>query len=398
MTKPNKLSKKIIAYSTSLVLITTIIFSSASILTLIMFKKYAVKKTENVFKENANNNLKREVSSYAMFLKMEMDSRKSIVYMFGKALDKDIDYLVRCRNKKVLARIYGEINESMDIKSIAILDSQYNIKCQFPSSINVQSLKNIVMKKLNSSQRVEYIDFHINADRSISYSFVYLTKDKKQNPIYIVFDFNPYDIYALIKTAQLYPYSQKYLWVINNKGLLIYDPPTKGHPLITLLDNVDLTKEKNGEALSIIVKNSILKGKTGVSRYIFRGVDKFVGYTYIKELGWGLGLTLPTETFYAPLTTLSKDIDDKTIYTLSFLSIFSAFMILGSAIISMIVSKRITKPIMETIDAINAIIDGDRRKRVPSSGNDELNQLAESVNRLMEFVDQIIDNIEKNRR
>ncbi len=399
MIKPNKLSKKIIAYSTSLVLITTIIFSSAAIFTLIVFKKYTVKKTESVFKENANSNLRREVMLYAKILKREMDSRKSIVYMFGKILDKDVDCLVTCKNNDELEKIYGEINESLDMRAIGIINGHYDSICKFPSGVDISSVISIMrLKKSVSAQKVEYVDFHINKDNSVSYSYIYLTKDSKHNPVFIVFDFNPYDIYSLIKTAQLQPYSQKYLWVINKKGVLIYDPPAKGHPLITLLDNVDLTKEQNGEALSEIVQNEILKGKTGISRYVFRKVDKFVGYTYIKELGWGLGLTLPTEIFYAPIIKLSKDIDEKTVYTLSFLSIFSAFMILGSAAVSMVVAKRITKPILETIDAIHAIIDGDRSKRLPTGGNDELDQLAESVNKLMDFFDKIWANIEKNGR
>jgi HAMP domain-containing protein len=367
--------------------------------TLIVFKKYAVKKTEKVFKENANSNLKREVVFYAKTIKREIRSRKSIVFMFGNIFDKNIDNFLNCTSPEEITKIYGEINESLDIRDIAVLDSNLGIKCKFPKNLDISSAVNSI-KHLSkvSPQKIAFIDFHINNDKSVSYSFVYLTKDRLNKPAYILFDFNPYDMYALFKTAQLRPYSQKYLWVINKQGILIYDPPAKAHPLITLPDNVDLTKENNGEALSVIVKNYILKGKTGVSRYIFRNVDKFVGYTYIKELGWGLGLTLPTETFYAPITNLSRDIDEKTIHTLSFLSIFSAFIILLSASVSMAVAKKVTKPILETIDAINAIISGDMSKRLPTAGNDELDHLAESVNKLMDFFDKIWTNIEKNRR
>ncbi len=401
MFRINKLSKKIIVYSVSLVLITTLIFTTISISTLIMFKKYTVKKTESTFKKNANMNLEKEVVLYAKNLKNVMDSRKSVTYMFGKILDRNINPFLGCNEQVNLAAAYGEINESLDIRAIVILDSKFNIKCQFPKFVPARSTVNLIKKTLmlkkESSKKVQYIDFHVNEDGGVSYSYVYLTKDKNNNPVFIVFDFNPYSIYSLIKTAQLSPYSQKYLWVINKKGILIFDPPTKKHSLITLLDNVDLTDKQNGEALSEIVKNEILKGKTGSSRYIFRGVDKFVGYTYIDEFGWGLGLTLPTESLYAPIINLSRDIDSKTIQTLSILSIINAIVIIGSVFIAMFLAKKITRPISQVIDAIDAIIKGDRSVRLHTGGNDELEELASSVNKLMDFFDKIWDKIKKNR-
>lgn len=401
MFKINKLSKKIIVYSVSLVLITTLIFTTVSITTLIMFKKYTVRKTESTFKKNANINLEKEVVFYSKILKKVMDSRKNVTFMFGKILDRNLNPLLGCNKEINLADVYGEINESLGVRAIIILDSKFNIKCRFPKYVpekyTVELAKKVVSSTSKSFKRIHYIDFHVNEDGCVSYSYVYLTKDKNSSPIFIVFDFNPYSIYSLIKTAQLSPYSQKYLWVINRKGILIFDPPTKKHPLITLLDHVDLTKKQNGEALSEVVKNKILKGETGVSRYVFRKVDKFVGYTYIDEFGWGLGLTLPTETFYAPIINLSREIDLKTIQTLSILSIINAIIIIGSVLVAMFSAKKITKPISQTKDAIDAILKGDRSTRLPTGGNDELEELATSVNKLMDFFDKIWDKVEKNR-
>ncbi len=395
----NTLSRKIIVYTTSLVLITTLIFTTISISTLIMFKNYTIKKTEKTFKENAKLNLEKEVLFYAKTLEKAMDTRKGIVYMFGKLIEGKLRK--QQRNTDSLASIFEEMNEALDMREILVMDSDLHIMCHFPTYIDtlsaVRILKSNIKKIKNSTDRVIYIDFHINNDNSVSYSFVYLAKDREHHPVYIFFDFYPYDIYSLIKTAQLEPYSQKYLWVINSKGELIYDPPTRSHPLITLLDHVNLTDSRNGKALSEIVKQHILKGESGVARYTFRKVDKFVGYTYIKDLGWGLGLTLPTEMLYAPINKLSRDINRRMLYALSILSIVNTLVILLSILVAMQVAKRVIQPIEMTTEAIEAIIEGNGCKRIPACGNDELGRLTEAVNKLMDLFDKVWKNIGKNR-
>ncbi len=401
MSKINKLSKKIIIYSTSLVLIVTLIFTIVSMSTLLMFKKYSIKKTENTFMDYANRNLEKEVVFYAKILRKAMASRKKTAYMFGKILDKDTKTYSDCKDKSILANIYEEMNQTFDIRDITILNGNFKVICKFPEYINTSAITHILKSTSGNFHqyimRMKYIDFYKNKDNDISYSYVYLTKDINQNPVFVVFDFNPYGIYSLIKTAQLYPYSQKYLWVINKNGILIYDPPTKMHPLITLLDNVNLENPQNGIVLSNIVKDKILKGGTGVARYVFRDVDKFVGYTYIKELGWGLGLTLPAKEFYAPIINLNRDIYAKTIRTLSLLSIINAIVIVLSVLVAMIISKRLTKPITQTIDAINAVVNGYKVEKVSVEGDDELKELSISVNRLMEFFNGIWDNKDRNK-
>ncbi|WP_025209495.1 PDC sensor domain-containing protein [Hippea sp. KM1] len=381
-----RLSTKVVVYTTTLVLITLFIFSMSSIFTIMALKKYALKKTENVFKENADENLEREVVSYAKILKDAMDAKESISYMFGEAVEKEIT-----SNKhqlpELLQSVFSEMNNVLDMRVIAIFDSNGKLLDRYPTFECVDVLKRYVSKlaKSEAVNRIKYIDFHINKDESVSFSFVYFGRDSKKKPIYIVFDYKPYDMYSLIRTAQLYPYSQKYLWVINREGVLIYDPPSKQHPLITLTDHVDLTDPKNGKLLAEVVKDKILKGETGVARYVFRGVDKFVGYTYVEKYGWGLGLTLPTEIFYKPIQDLSKDIASKTIYTLALFGLFSVIMILSTIVLAFFISRRITVPINETANAVEAILKGDYSRRLKPSGTEELDKLAEVVNRLLDY-------------
>ncbi len=380
----DRLSTKIVVYTTSLVLLSLMIFSVSSIITLISLRNYTLRKVERVFKQNAEENLKREVLSYAKVLKEDMESKKSVSFIFGEEVEKIY------KGSSVInsiSSIYGEISNVLDLRAIAVFDYKGREIAQFPHFVSVSAISNFVKKlsKSNISKKIVYYDFHKNSDGKVSYSFIYLGRNKFKSPIYIAFDYNPYSFYALVKTAQLCRYSQEYLWIINRDGLLIFAPPTKEHSLITLLNDVNLGNPENGEALANIVKNHILKGETGVARYSFRGVDKFVGYTYIKEFGWGLGLTLPTEMFYKPIKELNRDINSKTTFTLALFGLFSSVIVLLAITASLVLTRRIVEPINRTVKAVESILEGDYSIRLPKSGAWELDELADAVNRLMDY-------------
>ena len=58
---------------------------------------------------------------------------------------------------------------------------------------------------------------------------------------------------------------------MDDKGVLIT------HPKYTMKDNVNIAADKYG-TLATIVKDEMFKGKEGLSRYNFEGVDKIVSY------------------------------------------------------------------------------------------------------------------------
>ncbi len=384
-----KLASKIIVYTTSLILLVLIIFSASSIVTVMTLKKYSLNKVETVFKKNSNENLQKEVISYARMLKGDMDAKKSVSFMFGEVVEK----LINSKNKidsHDIENIYGEINNVLDLRDISLFNSNGQLLEKYPSFEDVSNLSAFVKEliKRTSFNKINYFDFHLNKDGSVSFSFVYVARMKHNVPLFIAFDYNPYDFYSLIKMAQLRPYSQKYLWVINSKGYLIYDPPTKEHPMITLLNKVDLKNPKNGKALANIVKNYILKGGTGVARYTFRGVDKFVGYTYVREFGWGLGLTLPVDAFYKPINDLNKDINSKTTFTLALFGLFSSIVVLMAITASLFIAKRVVDPINNTVEVIENILNGDYSVKIPESGMVEIDKLAEAISRLMDYFEK----------
>ena len=381
-----KLSTKVIIFTTIIVITTMIIYTVSSVLTIMALKKYSISRVEKTFKENADENLEKEVTSYARILKENMDAKKSISFLFGEIIESAINK----NESNVLEDVYNKMNNVLDLRLVADFDSNSRLIGSFPEFESTEVLGRYIkeLNKSNTISKVSYFDFHLNRDNSVSYTFVYCGRDNQRRPLYIAFDYNPYSVYSLIKTAQLEPYSQKYLWVINKKGVLIFDPPTKEHPLITLIDHVDLTNPKNGKDLAYIVKNDILKGKTGIARYVFRGVDKFVGYTYIKELGWGLGLTLPTEIFYRPIKILSKDIDNRTIYMLALFGLISSLIILFTIVSTYFIAKRVVDPINKTYEAIEALLNGDYSKRLPDSESEELSKLSKAVNKLIDFFEK----------
>ncbi|PMP65143.1 HAMP domain-containing protein, partial [Desulfurella multipotens] len=127
--------------------------------------------------------------------------------------------------------------------------------------------------------------------------------------------------------------------------------------------------------------------------YTFRGVEKYVGYTSIPKTGWGLGLTLPTNSLMEGVTRLNKQINSKTILMLGIFSFFSVITILIALFFSMWASNKIVKPILDATNTINSIIMGDVSKRITYESNDELGELVKSVNNLMDALAQTLANL-----
>ncbi|HSW01291.1 MAG TPA: methyl-accepting chemotaxis protein, partial [Sedimentisphaerales bacterium] len=63
-----------------------------------------------------------------------------------------------------------------------------------------------------------------------------------------------------------------YAYILNEKGVLIT------HPRYTLKDATNLSDSRFGE-LATIVKDQMLQGTTGLSRYVFEGVDKYTAFS-----------------------------------------------------------------------------------------------------------------------
>ncbi|MGC8790402.1 MAG: HAMP domain-containing protein [Desulfurella sp.] len=376
---------KIVAYTFSIMLIVSVLFSLISLYNLFSLRSFFINSSKNVFAIQANHYLEDEVKSYARIIEANLNIKE-------KMCASTVNFLSNAKDPtKYIPNIYTVTSRDLNIKGIAMLDKNFSIIYSYPKGATFEGAINQIKagEYKRFSNNDYFVDFYLEKDKNAYFSFLFPFKDEG----YILFEIDPSGIFSILQSAQIRPMSDKYLWMTDHKGVLVFDPKVKEHPLITLKDHVDLTDPQNGEKLAQLMTNYILKGKTGTSSYTFRGVEKYVGYTSIPKTGWGLGLTLPINSLMEDVTRLNKQINSKTILMLGIFSFFSVITILIALFFSMWASNKIVKPILDATNTINSIIMGDVSKRITYESNDELGELVKSVNNLMDALAQTLANL-----
>ena len=91
-----------------------------------------------------------------------------------------------------------------------------------------------------------------------------------------------------------------YAYILNEKGVLLT------HPKYTLKDNTNLSDSSFGK-LATIVKDQMLQGATGVSRYLFEGVDKYAAFCplVLGDNHYVVATTVPVDE----VTEIVREID-----------------------------------------------------------------------------------------
>ena len=382
------IGSKITAASVSVILVSVIVLFFISVVGLIYFKNSALKETETTFEKQIKESLECKATALSTKIKITVRDKICAVGVIGECLKNRVCMYTKTKNPSFIEEMKDKFpffHDRIGARCIALYTKE-GLILKYPLKKPIISITPEKIETTCQSEEGCFIDFHINEDGEISYSVTVPIICRGRFVAVLFVDFDPDDMYAILQAEQPEERSEIYAWMINKKGILIFDPPTTAHELITLKDNVDISSPKEGEALAKIVKNHILKGETGSSRYIFRGIDKFVGYSYIKETGWGIGLTYPTKELFVPINDLKENINNRIILILVVISLFSIFIIFVAVAVSFWLSKRLVKPVLESIDTINRIIEGDISRRLEAKHNDEIGKLAEAVNRLMDSV------------
>jgi methyl-accepting chemotaxis protein len=167
-----------------------------------------------------------------------------------------------------------------------------------------------------------------------------------------------------------------YAYIINSDGMLI------AHP------NEDLIMNSQKNALNLgsdelkKVTENMIAGKTENSTYKFDGKTKCIGYAPIEAANWSIGVTAGTDDLI-----LSKSINELG-RSFSLITIISAIFII---IFSITFTNYLTKPIKDLTAAANIISNGDLTTDIRISSKDELGQLANSFNKMVENLRELID-------
>lgn len=133
-----------------------------------------------------------------------------------------------------------------------------------------------------------------------------------------------------------------YAFVIQKNGLTIIHPD-KAQVMKT---NVLTDSNANNQLKNII--NKMTNAENGINNYVEDGIKRYVAYAPILGTTWALGINVPEEEILVKLTP----------FTRSSLIIISLILIAACGF-GVVISKRLTKPIIRLNEAIERIAQGD---------------------------------------
>jgi methyl-accepting chemotaxis protein len=173
-------------------------------------------------------------------------------------------------------------------------------------------------------------------------------------------------------------------FLVTNLGEIIFFPKLSSKATQdALLKDVDKKlKEADGFAA---ISNEISKKGTGIARANWKGDEHIIAYHSIKDdalmLDWRVGLIVP-----------SSLIDDPVNKTITNYTIGITLIILILTYVSYGIIKRITKPLLQVVDAMDDMArgEGDLTKRIHVERNDEIGHLSQSFNQFVANIHQLI--------
>jgi len=143
----------------------------------------------------------------------------------------------------------------------------------------------------------------------------------------------------------------------------------------------------------VAVAGKMVAGETGVARVGFEDGERFIAYAPIRSVNWSVGVVMPVDEVLAPIVetresilSASEDtalhISDqqdrmKPIFTGAFIALLAVV-----ALLTLVVTRHITRPIEELQRGSEAIGKGDLGHRVEVKTGDEFEDLAGSFNRM----------------
>jgi len=168
-----------------------------------------------------------------------------------------------------------------------------------------------------------------------------------------------------------------YAYMVRSDGLVI------AHPSKDLVMKLNPMTDTSIDPRLKEAIQKVTRGETGISRYVFEDVDKYVAYNPIQGVNWGIAVTAPAEELSAAL-----------IYLPFFTLAIAAFVALISSIVSiMLLSRMISNPLDKIRQLMARAEQGDLTVRSEVSSGDEIGQLTSSFNQFIEKIQHMLIDI-----
>jgi len=147
-------------------------------------------------------------------------------------------------------------------------------------------------------------------------------------------------------------------------------------------------------------------GRSGIGKVRFNEKEVYVAYAPVSSMGWSLAISVPVSEITQPVENFTGKIDSATKDTGQHITtqtdrLLTVFVLLFIAIllfvfiVSLLLSRIITKPVATLKEGAGAFGEGDLTYRIRINSGDEFEDLAGSFNAMAEELRQNIETLKK---
>ncbi|MBD5139204.1 MAG: HAMP domain-containing protein [Ruminococcus sp.] len=145
-------------------------------------------------------------------------------------------------------------------------------------------------------------------------------------------------------------------------------------------DEYDCLSELEAQAISMTDNENTVFGQVSGG-----GVDRYLAYSLIEGTdGWVIGVTTEVDEWM-----------DETSFSIVITIIVGLVVIIFASVICTVTANGIANPIKKTVDVMNAVASGNLNVSVEHTSDDETGQLADSINRTINSLNDYIGEISR---
>lgn len=160
------------------------------------------------------------------------------------------------------------------------------------------------------------------------------------------------------------------------------------HPHKEMVMKYNPLKDSGAHTKLVEAAQSMVRGETGVTRYVFEGVDKYMAYAPVPGVSWSLAVTAPVAELSAQLASLPLASSVTAVIFIIFIGIFSSILL-----------SRMVGGLRQVSVKAARIAEGDLTGReITIKSKDELGQLAGAFNTMLAKLKEIAGQLQEKSR
>ncbi|MCL2281761.1 MAG: SpoIIE family protein phosphatase [Fibromonadales bacterium] len=188
-----------------------------------------------------------------------------------------------------------------------------------------------------------------------------------------------------------------YTFLLDNKGHYLAHPHNNDF-------ESDVINTAHGEYKRILT--DMVNGKNGIRRVTINGTDYYMAYAYLPITGWSLGIAVEYEEIISGALNMKRDIDSDAVVAKERIGqmlsqaifnsiILSCIICIAVLILTIIVSRSLTRPIVELTENVIEVGRGNLDTKIIIDAKDEIGVLATNFNKMTRDLKKYIRNLSK---